>query len=414
MHEITTHEVGGGRRVTIRPEPSTGWLIGGLVYILVYSVLLVLMLAAITAGGLWVSLGALVGFLVAIAGMGVPWVAFVVAWLATGSEEVTVSHGVITVDKSVLGFSRTRRYARADARDMRVEPRVGMNRRIVLAYAFDQGAVAFDYGARSVRFGRRLSTWEGGQVVEALTPALTLSPERRPARDDLEEPMGSRCRTQQYGDGLKITMPFGNSPETLSMLWFIVIGLVPMLLIMPLSLSASLAEVGVSSPLVFVGIAAMTALTALTVIGFTLMPREIATVSAGQLSARVSPTGVAWIPPRSYDVRFIHNLRQLAPDPPQDLTGMWADYFKQQTGQVAFGFGPEQHRFGTQIDAPEARMIVAELEPVLAAQPGYGSLAWEAYQRGIDAAEQSALDAEEVAEVTDPLPEPPPPPPHAQ
>ena len=414
MHEITTHEVSGGRRVAVRPEPSTGWLIGGLVYILVYSVLLVLMLAAITAGGLWVSLGALVGFLVAIAGMAVPWVAFIVAWLATGSEEVTVAHGVITIDTRVLGLSRTRHYALADARDMRVEPRVGMNRRIVLAYAFDQGAVAFDYGARSVRFGRRLSSWEGGQVVEALTPALTDSPDRRPARDDLMAPMGTRCRTEPYGDGLKVTMPFGNSPETLSMLWFIVLGLVPMLLIMPLSLSASLAEVGVSSPLVFVAIAAMTAITALIVIGFTLMPREIATVSAGRLGARVSPTGVAWIPPRSYDVRFIHNIRQIAPEPQQDLTGMWVDYFKQQTGQVAFGFGPEQHRFGTQIDAPEARIIVAALEPALAAQPACGSLAWEAYQRGIEAAELSELEAEKAGGAEDPLPEPPPPPPHAQ
>ena len=116
MHEITTHEVNGGRRVTIRPEPSTGWVIGGLVYIVLYAVLLVLMLAAITAGGLWVSLGALIGFLVAIAGMAVPWVAFIVAWFATGSEEVTVAHGVVTVDMRVLGISRTRHYALADSR----------------------------------------------------------------------------------------------------------------------------------------------------------------------------------------------------------------------------------------------------------------------------------------------------------
>ena len=51
---------------------------------------------------------------------------------------------------------------------------------------------------------------------------------------------------------------------------------------------------------------------------------------------------------------------RLTPESPKELSGMWVDYFKQQTGQVVFGYGPEQHRFGTQIDAPEARAICDE------------------------------------------------------
>jgi hypothetical protein len=391
-----------------------GWLVGGSIYVVTYAVLLVLMLAAISAGGLWVSLGALVGFLVAIAGVAVPWVAFVVAWLATGSEQVTVAHGVVVKETRLLGLTRSRRYALADARELRVEPRVGMNRRMAISYAYDRGVVAFDYGARSVRFGRRLSSWEGEQVIEALRPAIETQTDRRPARTDLEELPKPRYRTQPYRGGIKMTMPFGNSPETLSVLSLVALGLVPMLLIMPLALSASLAEVGMSSPFVFLGIAAMTSLTALMVLGFTLMPQEIATVADGQLGAKVTPTGIAWIPPRSFDVRFVHNVRQLPPDPPEDVTGMWVDYFKQQTGHVAFGFGPEQHRLGTQIDAPEGRMIAEELEQALALQPGYGTLAWQAYQRGVQAAEQSAVVAEESVTQPGVLPAPPTLPPHAQ
>jgi hypothetical protein len=414
MHEIIATTVGGGRRVTVTPRPSKGWLAGGSAFIVVYVVLLSVMLVAISAGGLWVSLGALVGFVVALAGIVVPWAAFVVAWIATGSEQVTVAHGVITIETSVLGLGRTRHYALADARDVRVEPRVGVNRRIVAAYAYDRGAVAFDYGARSVRFGRRLSMREAEQVVEALEPALGEASGRRPARGDLEAPMPPRYRSRSGPEGVTVTMPFGNSPETLSMLTFVVLGLVPMVLVMPLTLSASLAEIGASSPMVFVSIAGITVLTMLMVVGVTLLPREVATVRGGVLEARVAPTGVAWIPSRTYDVSYIHNVRRLPPEPPEDATGMWVDYFKQQTGQVAFGYGPEQHRLGVQIDAPEARMIATEIETALAAQPGYGACAWEAYQRGLAASEAAESDAEHEPDVAAPLPAPPTLPPHAR
>lgn len=414
MHEITTHEIAGGLGVAIRPQLGVSWLVGGSIYVGLYALALVGMSAAFSAGGLWVSLGALIGLFVALLGAGVPWAAFVIAWYATGSEEIVVAHGVATVRLRFLGMTRTRHFALAEVRNLRVEPRVGMNRRLVLAYAYDRGAVAFDYGARTVRVGRRLSTWEAERVIQALGPALALFDGRRPARDDIEPMPEARFRIQERAEGIRVVMPFGNSPETLSVLALILLGLIPMVLIMPVSLSASLAEVGASSPYIFAGVGLVTLVVLLLVVALTLTPREIAEVGGGQLVLKVTPSGVAWIPARRFDVRFLHNMRRVAPEPPHDMTGMWADYFKQQTGQVAFGFGPEQHRFGTQIDAPEARAICELVEQALAVQPGYQTLAADAYARGISAAEEAAAEEEEAEPPANPLPEPPSLPPQAQ
>jgi len=71
-----------------------------------------------------------------------------------------------------------------------------------------------------------------------------------------------------------------------------------------------------------------------------------------------------------------------------DIGAIWSKYLKGNHGQIAFGYGAEQHRFGQYVDGPEARDIADMLNAALAADPDAGTLALAAYQAGMAARNQ--------------------------
>lgn len=89
-------------------------------------------------------------------------------WVAFGREIVTVTDRALTVRKDVLGRGREREHDMAHVRDLRVslapfnpwDPSGALR-----MWGVGGGTIAFDYGARTVRFGGGLDEAEARQIV---------------------------------------------------------------------------------------------------------------------------------------------------------------------------------------------------------------------------------------------------------
>jgi hypothetical protein len=100
-------------------------------------------------------------------------------WTVAGQEHVTVDADTFAVRREALGVGFTRRYAIASVRGLRVvdDPSVGW------AFGFGRGdpfglrsgSLAFDYGAKTIRFGSGIDAAEAKYIVSrvvAAKPAL--------------------------------------------------------------------------------------------------------------------------------------------------------------------------------------------------------------------------------------------------
>lgn len=101
------------------------------------------------------------------------------AWLSNlvGREVVEVGGGSLKLCKKLGPFSRKREFDLQHVGNLRVSPSpaapgTGRARQI---YA-SAGAVAFDYGSRTFRFGGQLDDAEATEVVSALEPHLICQP----------------------------------------------------------------------------------------------------------------------------------------------------------------------------------------------------------------------------------------------
>lgn len=114
-----------------------------------------------------------IGFLaVWLAGacLGGGFVLYTWLWNAVGREIVGLRPGLLTVRRDVAGTGRTREYDLLEVRAMRVCPSSpdeawGASMRCWLGGA---GTIAFDYGAKTVRFGDGIDEAEAALVVAEL------------------------------------------------------------------------------------------------------------------------------------------------------------------------------------------------------------------------------------------------------
>ncbi len=115
---------------------------------------------------------------------------WIVGWTIGGALAITAllwqlaGHEVIDIDSSrlkyrvqALGIGRTRSYAVADVKELRsvtYERGPGFNQRSLIPPIFGSGygPVAFDYGARTFRFGPSLDDAEAKMLVAELAPRL--------------------------------------------------------------------------------------------------------------------------------------------------------------------------------------------------------------------------------------------------
>ena len=83
-----------------------------------------------------------------------------------GRELVTLTLGALTIDRNVFGIGFTRRYDAAQITNLRVAPPVPTwNEPRRNWGAFDHGMIAFEYGAKTVRFGAGVDEAEAAIIV---------------------------------------------------------------------------------------------------------------------------------------------------------------------------------------------------------------------------------------------------------
>ena len=91
-------------------------------------------------------------------------------WNAIGREVVGLRPDALVIRRGVPGFGVRREYRLADVRNLRVSlpPPDAGRWAPPLRFAGDAGVIAFDFGARTVRFGRGLDAAEARLVLAEL------------------------------------------------------------------------------------------------------------------------------------------------------------------------------------------------------------------------------------------------------
>jgi hypothetical protein len=94
-------------------------------------------------------------------------------WNLAGKEIVALDDESLSIRYAIGGSGWTRRFERAEVRDLRVSQASAMDFRSAFGWWLGgNGTMAFDYGARTYRFGRGIDEAEAKQVVAELGPRL--------------------------------------------------------------------------------------------------------------------------------------------------------------------------------------------------------------------------------------------------
>ncbi len=99
----------------------------------------------------------------------VGWVSVVgtLLWMVAGKEIVRAGSGELSVRLQAVGVGWTRTYELNIAKRMRVQPPVANDSNSMGESSMNlSGLIAFDYGAKTVRFGRSIDEAEAYQLVE--------------------------------------------------------------------------------------------------------------------------------------------------------------------------------------------------------------------------------------------------------
>lgn len=99
------------------------------------------------------------------------WAIYTWLWMAAGKEIVSLRPGELCLKRDTFGLGRTHEYDLAQVKELRVSPQVadpfgwsgGMR-----FWGLGGGLVAFDYGAKTFRFGGSVDEAEASQIVAEL------------------------------------------------------------------------------------------------------------------------------------------------------------------------------------------------------------------------------------------------------
>lgn len=97
---------------------------------------------------------------------------FSLLWMVAGKEVVQIKSGVLALGRGILGIGITKKYDLAHLTNLRVSPlsdiqKNSKNNKSPLGQL--GGVVAFDYGAKTVRFGGAIEEAEGKMVVDMIS-----------------------------------------------------------------------------------------------------------------------------------------------------------------------------------------------------------------------------------------------------
>lgn len=96
-------------------------------------------------------------------------------WQINGCEVVTVSPIALSIRHDVLGFGRTKHYDVAEIRELRVAPLIfnPFDFRSCMAFwGIGGGALAFDYGFKTYRFGGGVDEAEARVILQSIISRL--------------------------------------------------------------------------------------------------------------------------------------------------------------------------------------------------------------------------------------------------
>jgi hypothetical protein len=94
-------------------------------------------------------------------------------WQLTGKENIEVSYDLIKIQRALFGLGRTREYAATHIKNLRVTPwgadqNIFGRSRASSVWGISGGLLAFDYGAKTFRFGAGVDEAEAKQILEEI------------------------------------------------------------------------------------------------------------------------------------------------------------------------------------------------------------------------------------------------------
>jgi hypothetical protein len=93
---------------------------------------------------------------------------YVWLWNLAGHEIVSLTPTSLTIRRNILGFGQSSEYDLPSVKNLRVAPTFGKSNANFPTLSLIGGTIAFDYGAKTFRFGSSLDEAEASHLVELL------------------------------------------------------------------------------------------------------------------------------------------------------------------------------------------------------------------------------------------------------
>jgi hypothetical protein len=102
-------------------------------------------------------------------------------WNVAGREIVSLTPASLAIRRDILGFGSSKEYDLPSVRNLRIEltPEKPENRISVWGAPMFGGAIAFDYGAKTFRFGAGVDEAEASHLIELLKSRYPFDPPPR-------------------------------------------------------------------------------------------------------------------------------------------------------------------------------------------------------------------------------------------
>jgi hypothetical protein len=97
-------------------------------------------------------------------------------WNVAGHEIISLTPTSLTIRRDILGFGRSKEYDLPSVRNLRIDPwpeNTNLTSRTQLLVG---GTIAFDYGAKTFRFGGGVDEAEASHLIELLKSAIHSTP----------------------------------------------------------------------------------------------------------------------------------------------------------------------------------------------------------------------------------------------
>ena len=99
-------------------------------------------------------------------------------WSVAGHEIISLTPTSLAIRRDILGFGRSREYDLPSVKNLRVD-RAPINNSFTWSSPSRSmlgGAIAFDYGSKTFRFGGGVDEAEASQLIELLKSRYTFGP----------------------------------------------------------------------------------------------------------------------------------------------------------------------------------------------------------------------------------------------